>query len=501
MKHTFKLLLGCVLVSLYSCGGETDNDTDTDIADSTNYDLALATSSTDCTNAPASWFEEDGNGNRRTLAPNEGITSPFANNDSVTNCDFQRWSWQKFLWLTNEYNGRPLFMDSLHQVTASGTLVSDPSLIVLIDTSQASDPVVDILQTPVLASGTPPQTTVYSSIFQDDLMYQTMLQYAPIANTDPAAIENVSYPVGSLELKTTWIATSGLADSSAYFITDGTINGVPNRVALLAMHVVGVVENHPEFVWATFEHDELAPMYDWDAATPTSDAVVTSDVNYPFFGAGATATTANITNSVADAPHTDVFAIYKYGIPVEKVDDGTSPNGVQQYMSTCETNPSTSFDNIDNLNQSVKSQLTGVWNKYFLNGSLWINPGDRDLAGQIALLDSLGFGIGNVAPGQFARGSVSSYNITMETYVQAGFRKIPWTIHETSVSDLANCFSCHSAANYINADSTNTSPLYISHIFTGYMKTLKGASRSEIKLDHHNEIKASVLQERKKRTK
>ncbi|NOQ74835.1 MAG: hypothetical protein GQ574_22665 [Crocinitomix sp.] len=487
MKNTMHLLCACALIFLFSCGGETDTDADTDNSDSTNYDLALtAATAADCSNAPGIWFAEDGQGNRRTPAPLEGATSPFADNDSVSNCDFQLWSWQKFLWLTNEYNGRPLFMDSLHQVTAGGLLVADPSLIVLVDTSQASD-TMDILKTPNFSAGTPPQTTVFSAIFQDDVMYQTMLQYAPIANNNPSDVDSISYPVGSLELKTTWMAVSGLADTSTYFITDGTINGVPNRVALLAMHVVGVVENHPEFIWATFEQDALAPNYDWDAATPTSDATVTSTSDYPFFAAGQSATTANITSKVENGPHTDVFGVYKYGIPVEKVADG-SANGVQQYMSTCETNPQTSYNNIDNLNQSVKGQLTDIYKNYFLNGSLWINPKSNDLSRQIFILDSLSYHIGNVDTGQFARGSVASYNITMETYVQAGFRSQPWTINETNVSNLANCFSCHSAAG-----PNGQSPLYISHIFTGYMKTLQGKNRSEIKRDHVEEIRKHAL--------
>jgi hypothetical protein len=175
MKHTMHLFCACALIFLFSCGGDGNSDTDTDNTDSTNYDMALADTATfDCL-APSVWFAEDGQGNRRTLGPDEGATSPFANNDSVSNCDFQKWSWQKFLWLTNEYNGRPLFTDSLNQVTAGGLLVADQSLIVLVDTSQASD-TMDILKTPNFSSGTPAQTTVYSAIFQDDLMYNVAIR-------------------------------------------------------------------------------------------------------------------------------------------------------------------------------------------------------------------------------------------------------------------------------------------------------------------------------------
>jgi len=472
MKTSKKLLFLIVLISFCSC----KNDSKTKVENADNSSASVS----ECL-APANWFVMVNN-TRKTPAPNEGPTSVFANNATVSNCDFHQWSWQKFLWLTNEVNGRPLFMDSLMQVSSSGQKLDQNKGIILTDTAQASS-TTDVLKTPNYASGIPPSTTVYYSIFMDKLLYATMLKYGPIAKNDPSKVKDITFPVGSLELKTSWIKSSVLKDTTSYFITNGLINGVKTRVALLGMHVVGVVENHPEFVWATFEHENLAPAYDWSKATPTTDAPVTSKVDYPFFNKTTTATVANITSG--NGVYTDVFSVYKYGVPVEKAMKGSFD--VQLFMKTSQ-NGSENFNNIRTINESVKKQLKGVWNNYYYNGSLWINTevyvGTKS---QAALLDSLSYKLSNSAPGKLTRGSVAAYNITMETYVQVGFGK-PSSIHANTVSNLVNCFSCH------NTSSENTvSPLFISHVFTGYVQSLNGLSRKEIKQKHVKEINKQYL--------
>ncbi|WP_452228345.1 MULTISPECIES: hypothetical protein [unclassified Lacinutrix] len=116
------------------------------------------------------------------------------------------------------------------------------------------------------------------------------------------------------------------------------------------MHVIGVVENHPEFVWATFEHDALAPYYDWSKATSTTDAPVTSAVDYPLFNKNSTATVKNITSN--NGNYTNVFSVYKYGTPV--VINTTGTTNTKTFMETSQ-NGKENFDNIQNLNTSVKS--------------------------------------------------------------------------------------------------------------------------------------------------
>jgi hypothetical protein len=478
MKTVKKVLLLITLISLCACKKDSKAK-----VENTDYTSA---SVSECL-APADWFTMVNN-TRKTPAPNEGPTSVFADNSTVSNCDFHQWSWQKFLWLTNEVNGQPSFLTSLIQVNAAGKKLEQNRGIILTDTAQASS-TIDILKTPKHSSGVPPSTTVYYSIFMDKLLYATMLKYGPIAKSDPSKVKDITFPVGSLELKTSWINASVLKDTTSYFITKGEINGVKTRVALLGMHVVGVVENHPEFVWATFEHENLAPAYDWSKATPTTDAPVTSTVDYPFFNKSSTATVKNITSK--NGIYTDVFSVYKYGVPVEKAMKGSF--NVQLYMETSQ-NGSENFNNIRTINESVKKQLKGVWNNYFYNGSLWINTeGYVGTPAQAALLDSLSYNLSNSEPKKLTRGSVAAYNITMETYVQVGFGH-PSSIYGNTVSNLVNCFSCH------NTSSENTvSPLFISHVFTGYVQSLSGLNRKQIKQRHVDEImKQYVLRLKRK---
>ena len=463
MKRIKQLLFLMVFISFSACKndatGEEGSKENNVKGETVNYSDST---NADCV-APASWFKMV-NGTRKTDAPDEGPSSVFANNATVKNCDFHQWSWQKFLWLTNETNGRPFFLDSLIQVTSHGIKLEEGKGVILTDTAQASSKT-DILRTP-----SDPSTTVYYAIFMDDLLYNTMLKYAPIAQKDPSAIDSVTFPIGALELKTSWIDVNALEDTASYFITDGEINGEKARVALLAMHVVGIVENHPEFIWATFEHNDLAPAYDWSLATPTSDAPVTSTVDYLFFSAGANSTVKNITSG--NGIYTDVFSVYKYGVPVQKIQEGSFD--VQVFMETSQDG-SQNFNNIRTINESVKSQLSGIWNEYFYNGSIWIDTeGYEGIDAQAFLLDSLGHNLSNSDTSGFTRGSVAAYNITMETYVQVGFN--PTSIHGQTVGDLVNCLSCHSAQK-----GDNFSPLYISHVFKGYLGQLNGLNKHEVK--------------------
>lgn len=470
MKTIHHILFFSTLFFFSSCE-------ETVVEDETTIDVNITEADqpvSDCTTAPAEWFNQEG-GTRVTPAPNEGLTSVFANSTTVTNCDFHRWSWQKFLWLTNETNGVPFFQNNMRQVGTDGSDLGKGGSINLTSTGQASSST-DILKTPNGPAS--PANTVYYSIMVSDSLYSTMMKYGPMASRDINSIKDIAFPVSSLELKSSWIDVSALADSTSYYITNGTIDGTPARVALLGIHVVGVVENHPEFIWATFEHDDLAPLYDWDEATETTDATVTSPDDFPFFDSNDSATVTNINSG--NGIYTNVFSLYKYGVPVKK-------NGDQTEYTVTSQNGEQNYDNVKALNKSVKEQLKGIWNNYFYNGSLWVDMENIDTpADQSALLNTLSDSLNLATTGKLLRGSVSAYNITMETYVQAGFGAP--SIHGIKVKNYVNCFFCHSA-NHVGHDS----PLQISHLFNGYVGSLKGKSKAQIKEEHVSRIRAKAI--------
>src|SRR5690606_6514606 len=115
------------------------------------------------------------------------------------------------------------------------------------------------------------------------------------------------FPVNTVELKLAWRVAAYLDDSgkpSKVFIPDAdryfhtevqsvpvvkVVNGkisddtgerMQAQLALIGMHVVGVVQNHPEFIWATFEHNANAPDC---SAVPTGAASPVGDLSWSLY--------------------------------------------------------------------------------------------------------------------------------------------------------------------------------------------------------------------------
>ncbi|KIX22194.1 hypothetical protein SY27_05930 [Flavobacterium sp. 316] len=420
--------------------------------------------------APSSWFTVDTiTGKRKTPAPREDKTSVFGDNTTVSNCDFHQWSWQKFLWLTNDVSGQPLFLEELFQVTSQTVRIPTTNNKIVLTASDKKQATSDILNTNKSFSSNVTSYPVYYSIHVNDSLYNSIWKYAKMKKSD---YSNATFPVGSLELKIAWVSADAIPDTTGYFVTDAVVEGKDTKIALLGMHVVGIVYNHPEFVWATFEHHDLAPYYDWKATT-TSDVPVTSKTNKLLFDVHATATLANITSNAPNADSTSVFAVNQYGVPRQAGDT---------FLSTSQEEP-LNYDNIAAINTSVKEKLTDVWKNYFYNGSIWINTeGHNYPTEQAKLLVSLGSALSNSAPGKLPRGSVAAYNITMETYEQLGFS--PTSIHGQNVEGMGNCFSCHSASR--------GSSLNISHIFNGAVDYESKISVTQTKQKHLDEIKLFI---------
>jgi hypothetical protein len=406
-----------------------------------------------------SWFPHS-----QTPAPEEGQGSPF-DTSSTTNQIFHQWSWNKFLWLTKpDAGGNPLFLNQakVKQVTSHMGPISVPSgtTVVLQDTAQAGSGAV-LLTNPDYNNGA--GTMVYYSIHMNLTMYNAGLNFAAmIKNNQLPKTNDATFPVGSFEMKVAWVPVTAIPASkrSQYYTTMASLsanNGVSfnnTEVALIGMHVVGVVQNHPEFIWATFEHDDLSPDYDWTANSANS---ATDQLLYK------KGSTTGINGIVYDsaARHgitaNKIFDLFKYGIP-------RNPDG--SFMNTSQDGEA-DFQNVDGINQCVKSQLQAendVWANYFYNGSLWLNTDGKTPLQQAQLINSLGPNIGSATPGSYARGSVNCANVTMETFTQT-FQN---TQSEINVNNLANCFSCHNAQAF--PDTNHYSPIYLSHSFFDYLK-------------------------------
>lgn len=459
-KNTLALSFGglaiITLAVLTNCTSGTDTKVESDYETSSSPDSL-------CLVDP-SWFPHS-----QTPAPEEGPGSPF-DTSSTTNQIFHQWSWNKFLWLTKpDEGGNPLFLnqDEVQQVTSHMATVNIPTgaTVVLQDTAQAGSESAVLQTNPDYNNGT--GAMVYYSIHMNPLMYNAGLNFASmIKNGQLPASNESAFPVGSFELKVAWVPVSAIptAKQSEYYTTTASLstnNGVTftnTQVALIGMHVVGVVQNHPEFIWATFEHDDLSPDYDWTANSASST------VDQLLFKNGSVSGLNGIlydgSTELGETPY-QAFDLFQYGIP--RNSDGT-------FMNTSQSEP-TDFENVDGINQCVKSQLDDVWANYFYNGSIWLNTDGKTPLEQALLIDSLAGNISNATPGSYARGSLNCANVTMETFTQT----FESNISGINVGNLANCFSCHSSQSFsYNGDSV--SPIYLSHTFQEYLLEQQGSS-------------------------
>lgn len=423
-----------------------------------------------------SWFPHN-----QTPPPEEGDRSPF-DASSTNNRIFHQWSWQKFLWLTKpESDGTPQFLNSRIAIQVSSLMIPITipvgTKVVLTDTEQAGFKR-SILQTnPSYAQGNDEvlaSQVVYYSIHTNPMMYTSAMQFKERMMRDSSfRSNNASFPVGSFELKISWVDVRAIPASKLgnYYTTTASLSKDNGRtfqntqVAMLGMHIVGIVKNHPEFIWATFEHDDLAPNYDWKTNT------VSSNVDKLLFKVGRTTGINGIdydtTTKLGIEPYR-VFDLFQYGVP-------RNPGG--GFMATSQSE-GTNFNNVQGINQCVKSKLKDVWNNYFYNGSIWLNTDKKDHAAQIQLILDLGKTgkTGSATPGSFARGSLNCANVTMETFTQT-FNS---NISQINVNNLANCFSCHTAQYQENQGPKYLSALYMSHIYRGLMGVASGLTLDQI---------------------
>lgn len=415
-----------------------------------------------------------------TPNPAEGKGSPF-DTSSTTNLIFHQWSWQKFLWLTKPSGNNILLEDSLTQISNELipiTSVPMGATLELTDVGQAGSN--GILFSNVDYNGE--EDTVYYSIYGNDKLINFADSMKNVIIADPTKLSNdIAFPVRSLEVKASWVKVTAIptGERSKYYQSLAYISTIGDTatMAMLGMHVVSVVENHPEFIWATFEHADMAPVYPWDSTQvgATTDAVVTSSENLLFFKKDADAGIADITWPLAAAP-ANIFSIYAHGIPQ------TNGGGIMAGLSQDSASNISNRDHITGLNSCVKENLasTDVWSNYFYDGSIWANMDELSSQEQVDTLKEVGYGIGSAASGSLARGALASANITMETYQQGGAS----SIHAMDPTTIFNCFTCHNTPASIKlGDSTyanQNSPLYFSHLFRSFLSVSTGVPIGEI---------------------
>lgn len=404
----------------------------------------------DCT-APASWTSH------------AAVPAPDGTADFDSNCAFHTWSWNTFLWMTQTGADGSLMFESFPTpaelfaadspakaadlpqggglsliprpdklAVAKGALDEDLSSI-----EQAGLHGILVGQAPSGADG---GHVVYFSQSVNQPFYDFVRAkgYYDKA-TYIAAPARENFPVGVMEFKFSWkLAQEGDVEAG-FFVTeaqvaklvtgpDGNVvtdasQAEPQLVALVGAHVVGSVKDHPEMIWATFEHIGNAP--DLPAGVSMGSDTPVSDQDFTFYAANTAARDANVSNGGTVA-FTDADAQLV----------GPVVNAVRQFAwgSDDSSAGQSNASDIQSLNASVATQVLAddpIWKNYQLIGSVW-GPPNTLLPNQ------------NVTP----QGSTKLSNATIETFTQAN----------------QQCFSCHSTFAY-NAEIRGKN-LNLSHLFS-----------------------------------
>jgi hypothetical protein len=296
---------------------------------------------------------------------------------------------------------------------------------------------------------------VYSSfISANNLNSVTGLIFAP---------KDLQFAKSSVELKSAWQVVDDANPPANYIVTKATVPflklqggrlvpqpGDPRTVtvALIALHVVFVLENHPEFIWATFEHTDANGVSDlspYAKTNPGSDApvIINGDRNFILFKAGTKPNDAN-TPIVMDQPSTDP-------IPFDEATQTfKNPSGsVQTSIFRTFPGSSSSAIEIDDQVQALNVSISGLFHASDVRKNY-------RLAGAVWLRDSKNFGLDKVFDDTLLQGEDRLSGMAMESFTQD-----------------QNCFACHST-KAVKQDLTTRELippklLNVSHVLSKYL--------------------------------
>jgi hypothetical protein len=304
--------------------------------------------------------------------------------------------------------------------------------------------------------GTVPANTFFPTT-QAEL--NSILAYAQSHGAQPFPDPNAL----AMEVKTSWVNAAGL-DTSKYVTinaevpvytpnsnnTTWTQSGFqPMQLALVGIHVVGSLTNHPEMAWSTFEHSGNTPNAGYSYIT-TSGATqpISQDTtgSWLFCTPNCSGTFNNEMQTFVGATSTTPPTIV-VASPATQIGQSNTLREKPWGASDQAPNPlvsSAAESNTDiiSINDSVLGQILqgDVRKNYFMVGSTWTSSG---------AVPNGAYSPSN--PNNTEIGTSQLMNSTMETYQQGV---------ATTYSPTTNCFGCHKKST-----NTQKATVEVSHIF------------------------------------
>jgi len=464
------VLLVVIVLSVTSCQEtkdkkiEKEDIANEDIAKSESYvDVVPFETAQSCVLTATefdAWFDSG------SVAANGVVNSANSLGSFNNNCDFYKWSWQMFLWHFSPKDGSYVYDNAPFYDLEGESLVIDGSQTKVrggkLDKEGQAGLVSGVLMSQK-AGLTPDGSIVYYAIHVNDVYaymasgqnsgnlnlteFPTTQEELDMIIAYAKNVYNVAIKDGeslAMELKSSWIKLPKGADASNYititsdvpkftetsdkeWVWDGTSYDNDVTLAMVGYHVVGSTTDHPEMIWATFEHNDNVPSADYyyvDGDGKVQEKKTLEENGTPIkkdwtFTNGSTTMNASNQmhmeldgkNIVAEASQTispsSTMRTHPWG---NKADEASAVNNTE----------------IISLNHNISSMLLDgdLRKNYFLVGATWTSNGVP--------------GVGNQLP--VVVGSKVLANSTMETYFQ-----------------YKNCFDCHQGGK-ING---------LSHIFEG----------------------------------
>ena len=262
-----------------------------------------------------------------------------------------------------------------------------------------------------------------------------------------------------MEIKSSWVAAARVPDPDQFITIDAVVpkfdtsssttwpqdGHETTKLALVGLHIVGTVKNHPEFVWITYEHILNTPDVNY-YYTNTSNQVALqsydSSGNFLFIASGASPSGANV--ECMKFSGNQIVANTSNSQPV--CSGGIVPSNTVRTFPWGSQGNSQASKVVDNntlllsLNHSIRSQLPrgDIRANYVQAGGIWTSAPSPTADAPIP--DTNSFSSSDL------RGSLQAFNSTMETYHQG-----------------TSCFTCHAQS----ATAPNSfQPFELSHIYS-----------------------------------
>lgn len=400
---------------------------------------------------------------------------------------FHFWSYRKYLHLTQFYNDSkqktnsiPYFLASnnYYQINNYGDIISNGTKGLVLDSFKQAG------RDQAILFSQDGKHKVFYSIHMNNLMHSTI-------NDVESTLENLhfvssksdtfkidqpysAYPIGSEELKISWINVEAIPaeDRKDYIVVKAIVEKKEMEVAMLGMHIVGMVEKFPELLWATFEGPHLAPqnltnktdvvnLNNWEKREHNDTITGSGGMSWLFYKEGTTLS-YNKDNVITYGKVQDssfknqLYRSKPLGFTLNDLNssanDGFHPFTLHHYLA------------INNVNYLAKKY--GSLKAYY-NGSIWLtsrNPNEFFVDAEATSRAKYDILKKKRLGRQEFSGSPDCSNITMESYTQS-----------------FNCFTCHGVNNNMkvarpfsagedNFVISHQSMLNISHVYSDRVK-------------------------------